>query len=319
MYTMMDGIRRVRKTAVLAALALSAGVLAGTANAQSTISANNFGGPDFATGDLNGQQGWVVDSGAATVVTGPLTPVSNGAYVQLGANTAASLAAPAPSGTNHVIVEGHYYGPGSQTLTAPSNGNPIAVLLGFRTVDANNIAIAAYDGDADDFVEPSGPVTFANNQWHQLTVAINYDDKTFAMAVNGQPHLQNVSFRDSSVASLNGIGVGSENGANVDAITLYASSPHGDFDGDGFTDAFEISQGTDPLTGTPPPNYLPGETPSFGDLNNDGSHDMDDVAILAQQIVDGTANLDITGSGTTNVEDVTAYALFASGQSPILK
>lgn len=315
---MMDGFLRVRKTAVLAALALSAGVLAGTANAQSIISSNSFDGPDYSAGNLNAQQGWVVDSGTAQVVTGPLTPAQGSGYVQLGANTAASLAAPSP-GTNYVIVEGYYYGSGSQTLTAPTGGNPIAVLLGFRSVDASNIAVAAYDGVAGDFVEPAGPVTFSNSAWHQMTVAIDYGNRSFSLAVNGQPHLQNIPFRDDTVSSLNGIGIGSESGANVDAITLYASSPEGDYDGDGFSDNFEVGWGTPPTVGTPPPTYDPAETPSYGDLNNDGSHDIADVQLLAQQIVDGTASLDITDSGATNVEDVTAFALFVSGQSPVLK
>src|SRR5690606_4145359 len=143
---MMDGIWRVRKTAVLAALALSAGVLASTANAQSVISSNSFDGGDFSVGNLNGPSGWVVDSGTASVVTGPLTAAEGDGYVQLDANTAASLAAAAPGGTNYVIVEGYYYGAGSETLTAPTGGNPIAVLLGFRTIDGSNIAVAAYDG-----------------------------------------------------------------------------------------------------------------------------------------------------------------------------
>ncbi len=316
---MMDGILRVRKTAVLAALALSAGVLAGTANAQSVVSSNNFEGPDFSAGNLDAQQGWVVDSGTAEVVSGPLTAAEGGSYVQLGANTAASLAAPAPGGTDYVIVEGFYYGGGSETLTAPTGGNPIAVLLGFRSIDASNIAVAAYDGVEGDFVEPNGPIAFSSTDWHQMTVAIDYSSRTFSLAVNGQPHLQNVAFRDDSVASLNGIGIGSESGANVDAITLYASSPLGDYDGDGFSDNFEVGWGTSPLAGTPPPAYDPAETPSFGDLNGDNNHDSADVQLLAQQIVDGTADLDITDSGTTNVEDVTAYALFVSGQSPILK
>ncbi len=316
---MMDGILRIRRQAVLAALALSAGVLAGTVNAQSVISNNSFDGPDFDAGNLNGQQGWVVDSGTANVVTGPLTAPQGSNYVQLAANTAASLAAPAPGGTDYVIVEGFYYGSGSQTLTAPSGGNPIAVLLGFRSVDASNIAVAAFDGVAGDFVEPAGPVTFSNSAWHQMTVAIDYSGKTFSLAVDGQPHLQNVSFRDNSVASLNGIGVGSESGANVDSIVLYASSAVGDYDLDGFTDNFEVGYGTSPVVGTPPPEYVDGETPSFGDLNNDNRHDADDVQLLAQQIVDGTADLDITGSGGTNVEDVTAYALFTAGISPVLK
>jgi hypothetical protein len=316
---MMDGIWRVRKTAVLAALALSAGVLASTANAQSVISSNSFDGGDFSVGNLNGQSGWVVDSGTASVVTGPLTAAEGDGYVQLDANTAASLAAAAPGGTNYVIVEGYYYGAGSETLTAPTGGNPIAVLLGFRTIDGSNIAVAAYDGVAGDFVEPAGPVAFSNSAWHQMTVAIDYGSRTFSLAVDGQPHLQNVAFRDDSVSSLSGIGIGSESGANVDAITLYASSPVGDYDQDGFSDNFEVGFGTSPTVGTPPPSYDPAVTPNYGDLNSDNRHDLDDVQLLAQQIVDGSADLDINDSGATNVEDVTAYALFASGQSPILK
>lgn len=87
----------------------------------------------------------------------------------------------------------------------------------------------------------------------------------------------------------------------------------------GPSDNFEVGFGTSPTAGTPPPSYDPAVTPNYGDLNSDNSHDLDDVQLLAQQIVDGSADLDINDSGATNVEDVTAYALFASGQSPILK
>lgn len=303
-------------------LALGMGLMTSAAVAQSTVYATGFeAGDGIATGNLNGQNSWVVEAGGTATVTAGSGAQSSARFVQLGANSTITRAA--ASGSSQVLIRGYYQGGGSATLTAPVGGNPIAALIGFRQVDANNIAIAAWNGTTSQWTEPAGPVTFSNTGWHEIVIALDYTTKTFNVRVNGANHLQNLGFRDNSVSQLNGIGAGSETAARVDSIGLFASGANGDYDQDGWTDKFETAAGnSNPFAGTATTDFTAGNEPSLGNLNADGFHDAADYALLATAVANGTASVatgDMNGDGAVTVSDITHYGNRVAGTVSVMR
>ena len=301
-------------------LAIGMGFITSAAAAQSTVYATGFeAGDGISTGNLNGQASWVVEAGGTATVTAGSGAGASARFVQLGANSTITRAA--SHADDQVLIRGYYQGGGSATLTAPVGGNPIAALIGFRQINGSTIAIAAWNGTTSQWVEPAGPVAFSNTAWHEIVIALDYSDKTFSVRVNGANHLQGLGFRDISVSQLNGFGAGSETAAKVDSIGLYASGASGDYDADGWTDRFETAGGaSNPLAGTATTDYVTGNEPSLGDLNNDNVHD--DYAALAQALADGTASVstgDVNGDNVVDVTDVSHYGNRVSGTVSVMR
>lgn len=288
------------------------------AAAQSTVYSTGFEvGDGITVGNLNGQASWVVDSGGTANVAAGAGAGASAQFVQMGANSTISRAT--ASTDDQVIVRASYQGAGSPTLTTPTAG-PTAALIGFRTVSGSAIAIAAWDGTTNQWVEPASPVTFSNTDWHEVVVALDYSTKTYNVRVNGANHLQGVCFRDMSVSQLNGIGAGSQTAAKVDSVGLFASGPNGDYDADGWTDKFETAGGnSSPLAGTSTVDYVAGNEPSLGDLNADFNHDAADYALLATNLVNGGATADMNGDGSVNAADVTHYGNRVAGVIAVMR
>lgn len=290
------------------------------AAAQSTLYQTGFEpGDGIAAGPLNGQAGWAV--AGSGVVTAGGGAQGSATFVQLGANSTITRATTTPD--DQVLVRGHYQGAGSTTLVIPATASPIAALVGFRTIDAGHIAIAAYNGATSQWVEPAGPVAFSNTAWHEIVIAMDYATKTFNVTVNGAPHLANVGFRDVGVSQLNGITAGSQTAARVDSVGLFASGPAGDFDTDGWSDAFETTGGaSNPFAGTATVDYVTGDEPALGDLNGDNNHDAADYALLATAVVNGTASVatgDMNGDGVVDVADVSRFGNRVAGNIAIMR
>lgn len=257
-----------------AAAGLLAGVLVSGAAAQSIVYEADFEDPAFSLGSLDGQDGWIVTSGAADVVDSPLAAPAGSWYVDHAAGSDISRAVADTS--DRILFRAYYYGTGSDVLQAPSGETDVAAVLGFETVDGETFTVKAYDGFAAAFVGPNPAVNFSNAEWHKIIVSLNYVDGEYDIAIDDQPYLQDVAFRD-AVTQLNGFQATSDNGdANVDMVGFY-SSP-GDYDGDGMSDDEEmITPGADPLDPSKPG---PSANRAVGDYNGDGCTDLADFLIL---------------------------------------
>jgi hypothetical protein len=100
-----------------------------------------------------------------------------------------------------------------------------------------------------------------------------------------------------------------------------------DGDGDGYSDAFEVSRGWKPNDpASPPQNGSPAAIAAklLGDINGDGLVNEADLPALAQAIVNGDP-LDaersaiVQDNGIVTVRDVTALGAFVSGTRSILR
>ena len=244
-------------------------------------SADDPSGFDFTLGDLDGQDDWTVEEGIANIVGGPFTPVAGTQYVKQEANSIIGRDVDGEDATR-VIVRGWYRGEGSEELQPPPDDRPIAALLGFRKVNNNQFAIAAYDGNEEDYVEPTGgngqPIVFSNDRWHKIILSINYETKTYDVSVNTMPHLQDVAFRDDDVEKLNGFQSFSRSGSGLDQIGFYPSD--GDYDGDGVSDDDEMrTPRGNPLDPNRPDDY---DFRAMGDLNQDGRTNFQDFVFLLE-------------------------------------
>lgn len=306
----------VRRLVFATTLVLAA---AGAARAQSTVYATGFEvGDGFTAGALAGQGGWAVGSGSANVTAGSGAGGS-AQFVQMGTNSVANR--PATSAASRVLVRTYYQGTGTATLLPPTGPN--AAALAFRTLDASNVTLAAWDGTANAWVEPAGPPALSNSAWHEIVVSLNYTAKTFNVRVNGANYLQNIPFDDNTVSDLEGISTSSTSNAKFDSIALYDSGANGDYDGDGWTDQFETAAGnSNPLAGNPGVAYTTGEEPSYGDYNADNNHDLTDAQLLAAQIANGTASPstgDFQVNGVVDVRDVTYFANKVGGVNALYR
>jgi len=257
-----------------AAAGILAGALVSGAAAQSVVYEADFESPTFSTGDLNGQDGWSVNSGTAEVADSPLTAPDGSQYVDQGVGSDISRAISDTS--DRILFRAYYYGTGSDVLQAPGTDTDVAAVLGFETVDVDNFTVKAYDGTADAFVAPEPAVSLDNSSWHKIIVSLNYTDQDYDIMIDDEPYLQGVDFRD-AVAALNGFQATTDNGdANVDMVGFY-SSP-GDYDDDGISDDDEMTMsGADPLDPSKPGSS---SNRGVGDFNGDDCTNLDDFLIL---------------------------------------
>lgn len=197
-------------------------------------------GVSFSAGNLNGQGGWEVSQGAASVTSSAPGAAEGSQYVNQTTNSIVRRTITGASG-DRAVVRGKYYGSGSATLTLPTTANPVAALVGFETVDGSSFSIKAYNGTTDSFVAGSG--TFSNTQWHDIDLNIRYatasQPNSFDVNVNGVPYLTAIPFADNTVSSLNGFESHAETSSNTDGLGFFTSD--GDFDNDGFSDDVEFA------------------------------------------------------------------------------
>lgn len=235
----------MRKSCLSLVVGCALSLSVGPAFAQTTFYSTSFEAPDFTPGDLDGQDDWSVEEGSASVVDDAAGAFSGSQYVSQGENSVISRLV-SGNGSNLVTFTGSYKGTGSDVLVVPDVEEPVAVLLGFRRIDADTFTIAAYDGEESDYIEPDPAVTFPNDEWVEITALIDYAEGEFDLSVNGEPYLMGVNFADAGATSLGGFKSLSASASDIDEI--------------GFFDA---------------------DTPGIpGDLNFDGCVDVDDFFIL---------------------------------------
>lgn len=228
----------MRNSCLPLVLGCALGLSAGAAFAQTTFYSTSFEDPTFSLGDLDGQDGWLVDEGSASVVDGPLAAADGSQYVAQESNSVISRSVSA-NGANVVRFEGSYQGTGSDVLVVPDVDEPVAVLLGFRRVDDDTFTIAAYDGVAEDYVEPDPAVNFPNDAWANIVAVIDYSAGTYNLSVNGSAYLSDVNFADSNASSLGGFKSLSASASNIDQIGFFEDGTPGipgDLNNDGCVD-----------------------------------------------------------------------------------
>lgn len=275
-------------------------------------------GSAYTAGSLNGQGvvsgrfgGWTVEgAGLASVVSGPLTPQSGGTYVEQGANS--TIVASVTSNSPRMLVRAYHNGAGATVPAAPDPGVPAAAVIAFKSVDANNYTVDAWNGAA--FVEPGSPVNLTVGNWNEVLLSLNYGLKEYDMQVNGAPYLQELGFADNTISQFNGFRSSTTVGSNIDTVSFHASA--GDYDGDGRKDDLEMRMnGGNPLDADTFPN--------FGDVNGDGDVNLLDALLMFRAIMVpgfptvGLTLYDINDSGAITADDARDLFGFVTGDASV--
>lgn len=220
-------------------------------------------GQTYTAGSLNGQNSWVVETGAANVVANPvpLPPVAPGVSPNVNAvaqQAGSSVRRDLTQSTQETVVfRGYYFGTGVPTLDPPAADPPMAAALGFKQLNASTFQIEGYNGSA--FVAPTGVAPLSNTEWHQIIILLDYGNQVYHVSVNNVPYLSSVPF-SANVTSLNGFKASTQVGSSIDTIGFFQTD--GDADSDGIDDITEMqTEGANPLDpNLPPPTPTPSPT-----------------------------------------------------------
>ena len=225
----------------------------------------------YTAGTLQGQQGWNILEGSASIQTQVVSAGSQAAML-------GGVGGPEPSAIEHFFV-----GPTGVVVWTdmkihvvpgllPSVGTNAWRIAAMIAVD-NELNLAGYDGGSARWVSATNSPALDPSQWLHLTVRKDYASRTWSLFRDGAPVLQNLGFADETVNQSSRLSIrgGSFLGDHVDELVISTNAPaHIDSDNDGLADAVEDANGNGVVD--------TGETSPFNpDTDGDG---MDDGAEL---------------------------------------
>lgn len=193
-----------------------------------------FEPPTYSVGSVNGQDGWVVNAGSATVQT---NTVRTG--VQALQVSADSLATRPLNETGEVVWVESYLRAVPSSAPAPDT-SPRSASIYFD--QAAGIMCLNGNGSGGGTWVPTGVAATAGT-WYRVTVRLDFATKTWDCHINGTLRLTNLGFKDNSVSSLNGMAVRAQTGGttHLDDVLVASVPPAGipDADSDGLPDSVE--------------------------------------------------------------------------------
>ncbi|MFH0792839.1 MAG: dockerin type I repeat-containing protein [bacterium] len=232
--------------------------------------------PAYSVGNLNGQDGWTVQSGTtAEVVTDPVFAGTQAVRLSAGAMIDRAI-----SGTGQSVVwlEGYFRGTGSAS-TPDDPATPAASAI-IHFSQTNGIQCLNGNGSGGGSFVDTG-VAINSTTWYKISVKLNYTTQKWDCYVDGVKKQSVLGFRD-NVSQLNGYRNFSETISYLDSLRVLKSNK-GDANGDQVVNI--------------------GDVVIVVNLSNGGT--LSDP-ILAD-------NADMNNSASVTVEDVTAVANLVLG------
>lgn len=192
-------------------------------------------------GSVDGQDGWSVTAGEATVVTGS----ARFGEKALEAGDSSEVGLHVDSTQSAFWVEIWVMTQGGPLVPAVAPLPKKSAVLVFDSLEG----IQALDGDgAGGGTILSADILPGSETWHLITIMLDFDLKRWDLYVDGQRRLSDLGFHSNDVTGLSGMVRTSCAQTNMDSLSFAAVGPEDDSDQDGLTDLDEKRlHGTDPL------------------------------------------------------------------------
>ena len=182
---------------LLAAFALLAAG-AGAANASTIASLPVYGSgfesaSGYAAGNLDAQDGWVVNSGSANVWTTTVYSGTQAAQIQSGGSVTHQFG----TSSSNVTVTTYM-----QAVSSPAPSIPPTANAALLYLDANTgITCLNGDGNGNGTWVGSG-ITPAAGAWFRLDIVLDYSRKTWSCFVNGAAAGSGLNFQSTNITGL---------------------------------------------------------------------------------------------------------------------
>ncbi len=233
----------------------------------------------YLPGDLSGQNGWRVDSGAAEVWTNTVYSGSNAARVGQGGSISHELG----SGGSVVVFSAHLQAVPSPAPEIPILGQAAVLYLdadyGLTGLDGNGRGGGGWVGSG--VVIPPGT-------WFELTLKLDFDRKRWEALVDGRPAFSSLGFHSDSVKAFRSLSVSSNDGETlVDQVRIDAVSA---------SPTVEV----DPISLVPfGVGFEPDEGFLVGDLDRQGGWLVDEgrAVVWTQEVASGVQAARIEAGG----------------------
>jgi Alpha/beta hydrolase of unknown function (DUF900) len=277
----------------------------------------------YTLGALNGQQGWSVLQGTATVANQDAFAGSQSAILAVGTVPAQIVHAISAASGGDIVYVDFYTKPSAEPDSTQSTAFDIGGArfrfgVGYQSDDGNHVDIETFNGDGSgggQWSQTAASYVFgwaqASPDWIRCTIRLDYTHKTWDIYADGKIVAANLGFTDNTRTSLSSVTLtGDANSSSiVDRLSISAANPlFADINGDGIDDAWEALYGLDLtindrnldlagngqtvlqdyLSGASPTDYYNGVQPVVTSQNQNG-----------QLALDGSFSVLVTNSSGT--------------------
>jgi hypothetical protein len=257
----------------LSALVIAVLLMVFSVGASPVLVEADFDGAEFSLGSLDGQNGWTVLQGTASVVDDGAAQ-SGARSVSLAQNTIVDRSI---SAAGHSIVWTRTHFRGAGTDAAPNYpADPASAIVHFSSVDG--IQVGNGDGAGSLTWVNTGVTISDDGTWYEVLIRQDYTSQQWDCYIDGTIEAQDMGFRDNSVTQLNGFRQYAGVASSMDTfLTRHRSA--GDLDGDGDTDISDV------VLNVNAENSPPTDPIAFSDA------DFDDDGVIEPEDVNATVNL----------------------------
>lgn len=267
----------LKKGFCLAALFL---LVTGIVSAQSTIpyTTGFDSGDSYTAGDLNGQSGWTVPTGTASVTNADKQ--AGDQAVMLNADTEVRKAFTAAS-VDEVWVDAYFKGAGSTaTPNYPSDPKPSAIVH----FSAND-GIQCFNGDgAGNPTAVNTGITLVSTQWYRISIYQKYSAHTWDCYVDAvKKNASPLGFLWNDVTSFNGFINFSGETSYLDTFRVLAAKA-GDANGDNKIDIADVVAIVN-LLNDPAPDFILKSNAAQASGAADSTLDNADLQALVSQVL----------------------------------
>jgi hypothetical protein len=187
---------------------------------------------------INGQDGWIVDSAGGDAKITDTMAQTGSQSVALEANSQIDKPLAAAAGDTIVWMEGYFRGAGTSEEPSFPALVPASAIVFFSATNG----IQCLDGDgagAGPWVNTS-VTSLEEETWYKITIRQDYSAKTWKCYINdAQSPVQELGFRDDTVATLNGFRNFADTVSYLDNFRVIPAKK-GDTNGDGKVDASDV-------------------------------------------------------------------------------
>ncbi|MBN1478249.1 hypothetical protein JXA47_15950 [Candidatus Sumerlaeota bacterium] len=259
----------------LSALIIALTLMVFAVGASPVLVEADFDGAEYSLGSLDGQNGWTVLQGTATIVDDGAAH-SGARSVSLAQNTVVDRSISAP-GQAIVWTRTHFRGAGTDVAPNYPSGEAASAIVHFSSTDGIQLADGDGAGGYSAWVN-TGVSIDDDGTWYEILIRQDYTNQLWDCYIDGTLEGQDLGFRDNSVTQLNGFRQYAGVASSMDTFLTRYRSP-GDLDGDGDSDASDV------VLNVNAENSPPTDPIAFSDA------DFDDDGVIEPEDVTATVNL----------------------------